>query len=412
MTTAATRIVPVLALAALVAAACTVNVGVDPSAGLDSVGGADDVLDDTFESALNPDLSGDDPLAAAQEAVDGILDAAAGLEGSGLGDGASLAGAPDGAGASPESPLILAMPPPAGDTPADDPRSTPSAASAATEGAAEDPSIAAGPAPGSVAGPAGDADPDATTPGTDPPSPSATEMIPVDDLESPAPEDLPGDPYEYGPDAGDSLAVVGVDYDDVLNVRDVPFGEITATLGVGHPRAYLLEVRGMPSDEPIAWFDSWDGAITATGRTRKLSTTVWHEVRVAGVTGWASGAYLAPIGLGEDVTERLIEILGRRPVADTLIDLAMLAVEALTAPEPPTRVVVTTAPGVFEAIGEVTVDVLNLPDDSLLGYRLYISADAGDDWMSEDPGPFTLRTAAQTILCRTHRGVTADGLCN
>ena len=32
--------------------------------------------------------------------------------------------------------------------------------------------------------------------------------------------------------------------------------------------------------------------------------------------------------------------------------------------------------------------------------------------MSEDPGPFTLRTVERTVLCHSHRGVTADGLCN
>ena len=62
--------------------------------------------------------------------------------------------------------------------------------------------------------------------------------------------------------------------------------------------------------------------------------------------------------------------------------------------------------------GEVTVDVLNIGDDSLLGFRLLVFATPeAEDWMSEDPGPFTLRTVKRTILCHSHRGVTADGLC-
>ena len=244
-------------------------------------------------------------------------------------------------------------------------------------------------------------------------TPSTTSTTLAGNVAEPLPaEDLPGEPYEWGPAAGTSLAVVGVDYDDVLNVRDVPFGDIIATLGLANPIAFLLEVRAMPSGEPIDWFDSWSGAIVATGRTRKLPTTVWHEVQVAGVTGWASGAYLAPIGLTEDFTAHLIDRLGGRPVADTLTDLAFVVGEALASSEPQSRVVVTVGPIIFEGLGEVAVDVLNIGDDSLLGFRLHIFATpAAEDWMSEDPGPFTLRTVERTVLCRADRGVTADGLC-
>ncbi len=251
---------------------------------------------------------------------------------------------------------------------------------------------------------ASDTTPETTAPPIEAPSPA--------DKEEPAPaEDLPGKPYEYGPAEGVSLAVVGVDHDDVLNVRDVPFGEIIATLGLANPIAYLLEVRAAPSGEPIAWYDSWTGAIVATGRTRRLPTTVWHEVQVAGLTGWASGAYLAPIGLTDDVTADLIDLLGERPMADTLIELALLVGEALASDEPPSRVVVTVAPSLFEGLGEVMVDVLNIGDDSLLGYRLHVFANPGGDWMSEEPGPFTLRSVERAVLCHSHRGVTAEGLC-
>ena len=335
------------------AGACTVNIGVDPGTGLDSNGETGDALDE------------------------------------------ALAGAP------PEPPLIVAMPPPAGATATDDPTPTPTEAPPSTTtspdeaASAEDPAVA----------------PPSTSSGTTPSSASPTTTHPADDPESPPAADLPGEPYEYGPDEGMSLAVVGVDHDDVLNVRDVPFGEIIATLGLGDPIAFLLEVRAMPSGEPIDWFDSWSGAIVATGRTRKLPTTVWHEVQVAGVTGWASGAYLAPIGLTEDVTAHLIDRLGEQPEADTLVDLALLVGESFASEDPPSRVVITLGPGIFEAVGEVTVDVLGLADDSLLGYRLHIAVDAGGDWMFGDPGPFTFRSVHRTVLCQSHRGVTADGLC-
>ena len=224
-------------------------------------------------------------------------------------------------------------------------------------------------------------------------------------------EGLPGEPYEWGPDSGVSLAVVGVDHDDVLNVRDVPFGEIIATLGLANPIAFLLEVREMPADEAVAHHDTWEGAVVATGRTRRLPTTVWHEVQVSGMTGWASGAYLAPIGLTENITEQFLKRLDGVLVAPTLIDLATAVGNEFASVEPPSRVVVTVAPSTFENLGEVTVDVLNLGDDSLRGYRLYITADPAGNWMSDDPGPFTLRTVTRSVLCHSHRGVTPGGLC-
>lgn len=386
-----------LALLALIAAGCSVTVEVEPDALLDVGGSSDAARDDALAAALDPDLSGDDPLAAAEEAVEELLDAATQFDGATSGGGSSV-DAPT-AGPSSDSPLIVTMPPPAGATAAVDPPPPAEVPkTAATLDGATSPSDTAAAATSDAAD-------------TTPPNTSPTPTTPTADEEPPPAEDLPGEPYEFGPDEGMSLAVVGVDYDDVLNVRDVPFGEIIATLGLANPIAFLLEVRAMPSGEPIDWFDSWRGAIVATGRTRKLPTTVWHEIQVAGVTGWASGVYLAPIGLTDDITAHLIDRLGDRPEAPTLTALALLVGEAFASLEPPSRVVVTVGPTTFEALGEVTVDVLNIGDDSLLGYRLHIFAIPAGDWMSEDPGPFTLRTVERTILCHSHRGVTTDGLC-
>ena len=232
-----------------------------------------------------------------------------------------------------------------------------------------------------------------------------------------AAESLPGEPFEYGPDEGTSLAVVGVPYEDVLTVHDAPLGDVVATLDASNPYEGLVIVREAPSGEILASLDSWTGAIVATGRTRRLPDSVWpdavwDEIRVAGLAGWTRAAHLAPAGLTDDLTAYLIDLLGERPEADTLAELALLVGEAMASVEPPSRVQVVTRPIVFEALGEVTVDVLNVGDDSLLGHRLLVFAvPADEDWMSEDPGPFTLRTVERTILCHSHRGVTADGLC-
>ena len=253
-------------------------------------------------------------------------------------------------------------------------------------------------------------------------SPPTTEVPgetpPAGDVVDPAAAGaLPGEPYEWGPDEGTSLAVVGVPYEEVLELHDVPAGETVATLDASNPYEGLVIVREAPSGEFLSSLHSWTDAIVSTGSTRRLPDAewpdaVWNEVSVAGLTGWASAANLAPIGLTDDRTAHLIDLLDARPEADTLAELALTIGEALASAEPPSRVVIVTRPIVFEALGEVTVDVLNLPDDSLLGYRLHVFATpAADDWMSENPGPFTLRTLERTILCQSHRGVTTDGLC-
>ncbi len=255
--------------------------------------------------------------------------------------------------------------------------------------------------------------PPETTPASEEPAPPPATELPDEDASTPI-DSLPGEPYEWGPTEGTQLSVVGVPQ---LPLHDAPSGQIIATLDISSPYESLLEVREAPSGEFIASIDSPTDGIVATGRTRRLPDTewpeaVWNEVRIAGLTGWARAAHLAPTGLTDDVTAHLIDLLGERSVADTLIDLALIVGEAMATEEPRSLVHTVTRPIVFEGLGEVTVDVLNIGDDSLLGFRLLVFAvPAAEDWMSEEPGPFTLRTVERTILCYSHRGVTADGLC-
>ena len=83
-------------------------------------------------------------------------------------------------------------------------------------------------------------------PETRPPEDTVSTTEPTTTTEAPAPAPattdpapmtvpLPGEASDFGPAEGAVLAVVGVDHDDVLNVRDVPAGEIIATLGLLKP---------------------------------------------------------------------------------------------------------------------------------------------------------------------------------
>ena len=250
-------------------------------------------------------------------------------------------------------------------------------------------------------------DADASDPGSDPSGAASTDGA---DGESDAPEpvvSLPGEPYEFGPPDGATLAVVGVSHDSMLNVRDVPAGEVVARLdnvmNVGsEPVVY---VREADSDALIATLDLNRGVI-ATGSTRKLPTTIWHEIRMADEVGWASSAFLSPLGATSDTTAEIVAILGETPGAPTLAELARIVAEAVASDDPPSRIVVSGAP-VFGDLAEITMDVLDLPDDAVRGFRLQVFA-------QQDPESdlFVLRTVESTTICDSHRGVSEEGLCN
>jgi len=201
--------------------------------------------------------------------------------------------------------------------------------------------------------------------------------------------------------------VVGVFHDSFLNVRDVPAGEIIAVLEnlinvVSHP---ALNVRQPGSYELLASLDLKRG-LFATGNTRKLPTTIWHEIRMADAVGWASSAYLAPLGATTDATAEIVAVLGETPSAATLEELARVVAGAVASDDPPSRIVVS-GEGVVGDLAEITVDVLGLPDDAVRGFRLQVFAE-----QDSESGLFTLRTVESTTICDSHRGVSEEGLCN
>lgn len=213
--------------------------------------------------------------------------------------------------------------------------------------------------------------PDPETPS---PTPTPTVTEPVEE-----PEELPGEAIDWGPQDGAVLAVVGVAADDVLNLRDGP--------GVGFD--VVAELAPLEDD------------VVATGRARQIEgSAVWVEAAAGGATGWANYAYLAYLGQVDDITSRL----GTPAGGSELVDVADAVVRQWSgeAEEGEARRTVTVVDGPhYGDLGEITVDVLGMGDDSVLGTRLHIFA-------SPDGGRFTARTVEATVLCA--RGVT-EGLC-
>lgn len=284
------------------------------------------------------------------------------------------------------------------------------------------PSTPADTAPdGSGAAGAGDGGPVASTVSTaasDAPASGVSDGEGVDASadSSPTSAELPGEPFEFGPSAGTVLQVVGVSHDDVLNLRDEPYGDVIATLANEHDAetgSWLLVVRSAASGEAVAEIDQSSGGVAALGNTRRLPTTIWHEVEAGGVRGWVSAEYAALLGNDYDMTDTVLDAVGEVLKADTLVGLAMRVADVLVggAEEQP-RVAVSSAPRVSQGDAAVALDVLGLADDSLRGYRLQVLADPPQDNLTTAAaGPYTLRALHATVICDSHRGATAEGLC-
>lgn len=220
---------------------------------------------------------------------------------------------------------------------------------------------------------------DTAEPG-EPAGPSATSTTtPTESAFDPESVELPGEPFEGWPEAGARLGVVGVDASDVLNLR----------AGPGVNFNVVAELAPLESD------------VMATGRARQIDgmTSIWVEAEVDGEIGWANSRYLAYLGSVDDVTSRL----GTPAGGSELPDVADTVVRQWSSgAEVESRANVTVVDGPHHGdLGEITVDVLGMADDSVLGTRLHIFA-------SPDGGRFTARTVEATVLCS--RGV-VDGLC-
>ncbi len=185
------------------------------------------------------------------------------------------------------------------------------------------------------------------------------------------------DSEQFGPPTGATLAVVGVRYDATLPLRSAPGAD--------------QRVVGSPG--PLA------DHLVATGQARQGDSSLWYEVTVDGVTGWADSASLAYLGETYDATKRIVSELGGPPVADSMLELGRLAAKSGRPTEDPApRVTVTVAPTTRGDLGEVTYDVVGFADDAVAGERLRVEGRAGEG--------FTLTKVEATTLCR--RGVTDD----
>ena len=177
------------------------------------------------------------------------------------------------------------------------------------------------------------------------------------------------------------LAVIGVQYDDRLNLRAAPGTD----------------------QEILARLEPTEDDLVAQGHARMLPRSFWYEVEAAGTVGWVSAKYVAYLGQVDDITSRVVSQLGMTPSASTMAALGLTVAES-QAPEdqPGLFIRMVVAADEHGDLGEVTYDVVGIGDDSVRGLRLHVFG-------TPSSSGFTLKSVEQTVLCG--RGVTADGLC-
>lgn len=236
--------------------------------------------------------------------------------------------------------------------------------------------------------PAATASPTATEP-TAVPAPTSTPVeSPTADPAPTSPPvptsrpDLPGEAFDlYVPETGEIVAVVGVAFDDILEVHAEP-GENSPLLGTLPPVA---------TD------------VVSVGEGRALPASIWWRVARGELDGWVGSRYVSRLGLTDDITAQIVSSLGSIPAAETMLDLGMIVANERASIDPPSSVVVSAAPMVGD-LGEITIDVVGFPDDSVGGERLHIFGQPLDSGEG-----FSLKAVEATVMCS--RGVTDDGFC-
>lgn len=212
--------------------------------------------------------------------------------------------------------------------------------------------------------------------------PPATTVPPVATTTVPSSTGSVGESYEFWvplPSEGAILGVVGVRYDDMLNVRSGP--DVTFDV--------------------IATLEPAQTEIAGTGEGWQLpSGSVWWKIEADGVVGWANQRFLSRLGGVDDLTAFVVGELGEVPVAETMVGLGLIVANTFAGVDSGSDVVISVAPTVGD-LGEVTYDVIGLGDDSLGGYRLHTFGQPTD-------GGFSLMAVEATTMCQ--RGV-SGGLC-
>ena len=225
----------------------------------------------------------------------------------------------------------------------------------------------------------------AVTSTTNMPSSTTSTAIPAGSTDA---HEIPGAALDYGPPAGASLDVVGVRHDDVLNFRVDPDPTSDVVASVAPIREGHI--------------------IIASGQAWIAPSGIWWKVTVNGEPAWANQSYLAGVGHGDDFFIDVAEALGVLRF-ETITDAAQAVAGTQASETPESRVVVVAAPVTYDSGAGMTIDVLDLGDDSLKGLRIWIEVEFIYDDSGETVESVVLTDVYMNPLCG--RGSEGAGLC-
>lgn len=200
-------------------------------------------------------------------------------------------------------------------------------------------------------------------------------------VRDPIPDDqLPGDVWTDWIFPDIPKAVVGVEHDDVLNVRAGP--------GVSY--------------DVVGTYSPMEETVLQTGRARIFPGSLWVEVSLPDGPGWVNDYFLGYKGPTDDLTSLVVDRLGKIPTAAQMEDLGLMVAQALASEEPPSAITLTV-PATVGDLGEVTYDLVGLGDDATWAMRLHVFGQKADG------SGFSLMSVEATFYCL--RGLTPEGLC-
>ncbi len=155
-------------------------------------------------------------------------------------------------------------------------------------------------------------------------------------------------PYQIGAASGQTMAVVGVDYNDTLNFRTDP-----------NPSASIVVSVPPLADNP---------AIVSQGQGVLTNNGAWWNVEVGGTQAWANVTFLASLGTSLPISNEITPKLPSQQAASA--ELLVKAV-AGTRTGDLVKTTIVQQPEASDAIGgEVIFDVTGYLDDSVQGERI------------------------------------------
>ncbi len=181
-------------------------------------------------------------------------------------------------------------------------------------------------------------------------------------------------------------------------------GDVLAMVAVPFDGGLALQTSLTDADAPVYSVEPPRDDLVATGDACLLPDRLWYGIVADDRVGWADAANLAFLGATGDATAQVTaDNEGVLPAGATVEDVVAVVIDQFTTDDPPTLVVQVSDITEGDLI-EVIYDVVDVPDDSVRGFRLHLFIQS--DESTTDLG---LKSVELTVLCR--RGATEDGIC-